>query len=124
MSLTDNVQPSKDDDNIGASVLPRLRSKVLEILIPLLQSTNENQSIRNAVGEINKLYPLKIKDFPEADEPDDFLWVFYALLFKIVRRIPYNHPKQERLIDFLMKWQINLLLWRVPESPSPEDHSE
>jgi hypothetical protein len=108
------LQPSndyEDDDSIPdleplknniPNVLPRLQSKVLEIFIPLLQSTNENQSIRNAVGEINKLYPLKIKDFPEADEPDDFLWVFYAVLFRIVRRIPCNHPKQERLINFLM----------------------
>ena len=82
------LQPSndyEDDDSIPdleplknniPNVLPRLQSKVLEIFIPLLQSTNENQSIRNAVDEINKSYPIKIKDFPEADEPDDFFWVF------------------------------------------------
>jgi hypothetical protein len=98
------LQPSNDyeDDDIPEIIpnfLPRLQSKILEIFIPLLQSTNENQSIRN---EINKLYPIKVKAFPEADEPDDFFWVFYALLFRIVRRIPCNHPKQERLIKLLI----------------------
>jgi hypothetical protein len=88
-------------NNIG-NVLPRLSSKVLEILIPLIQSTDENQSIQNAVKEINELYPIKIKEFPEADEVDDFFWAFYHLLFQIVQRIPCNHPKQERPIKLLM----------------------
>jgi len=54
--------------------LPYLQSKVSEILFALLQSANEDQSIRDAVKNINKLYPIEIEKFPEADEPDDFGW--------------------------------------------------
>jgi hypothetical protein len=103
-----NPNDYEDDDStldleitVG-NVLPRLESKVLEILIPLIQSTNENQSIQNAVKEINELYPIEMKEFPEANEVDDFFWIFYPLLFIIAERIPYNHPKQERLIKFLI----------------------
>ena len=30
-----------------------------------------------------------------------FLWTLWGLLFRIVQMIPYNHPKQELLVNFL-----------------------
>jgi hypothetical protein len=101
------------------------------------------------VKNINKLYPIEIEKFPEADEPDDFFWDFCYLLIDIVSKIPYNHPKQERIFRFLMTLRestnkpltmegITHQVWRdlpvlgqcwreffyIPESPSPEDHSK
>jgi hypothetical protein len=75
----------------------RFHPSVVAVLVSLLQSSHENhQSILDAVEGINdQLYPKR-------DDPEDFLWTFWALLFTIARRVPYNHRKQELLVDFLI----------------------
>ena len=75
-----------------------------------LQSADED--IHDAVKEIIKLYlgaqPLGPDGIYNADgaieayDSQTFFWILWALLFKIARAIPYNHPKQELLVKFLM----------------------
>ena len=38
---------------------------------------------------------------PEDYDAEAFLWVLWGLLLEIVRMIPYSHPKQELLVNFL-----------------------
>jgi hypothetical protein len=73
------------------------RSNIVAVLVSLLQSPHENhQSILDAVEGINdQLYP-------EREEPEGFFWTLWESLFTVARRVPYNHPKQELLADFLI----------------------
>jgi hypothetical protein len=46
--------------------------------------------------EITEIYKKAIK-------PSAFFWALWMSLFAIVRKIPYNHPKQELLVVFVIK---------------------
>ena len=59
------------------------------------------------MGGITELYlraqhsdQLYSKD-PMVYDVQTFLWKLWSLLFRIVQMIPYNHPKQELLVNFL-----------------------
>ena len=92
---------------------PRLQSDILDVLVLLLQFPNEDnqfQSIDNAVKAITELYlraqplnpyeELNSKD-PEIYDAEIFLWMLWGVLLMVVKKIPYNHPKQEHLVNFL-----------------------
>ena len=90
---------------------PRLQSDILDVLVLLLQFPNEDnqfQSIDNAVKAITELYlraqplnpyeELNSKD-PEIYDAEIFLWMLWGVLLMVVKKIPYNHPKQEHLVN-------------------------
>jgi hypothetical protein len=92
---------------------PRLQSDILDVLVLLLQFPNEDnqfQSIDNAVKAITELYlraqPLNPyeelnSNDPEIYDAEIFLWMLWGVLLMVVKKIPYNHPKQEHLVNFL-----------------------
>jgi hypothetical protein len=85
--------------------LTDLQSKILTIFVFLLQSAE----IPTAVKRINELY-LKTpqayygEDNNNSTEDDNpcFFWIHWGMLFTLVRTIPYNHPYQELLINFVV----------------------
>jgi hypothetical protein len=100
---------------------PGLQSNILDVIVLLLQSVNKDnqtQSIHNAVRGITELY-LRVKpyisnpdwevrsedvedyDVEDMYDAEDFLWILWEVLLDIVVMIPYNHPNQELLVNFL-----------------------
>ena len=104
---------SVKDKIIGAC--PDLQSDILDVLVFLVQSANEdnqNKIIHDALEKLTKLY-LRAQPFPDrpngevdggpkAYDAELFFWVLWGLVLMIVRMMPYNHPKQELLVKFLM----------------------
>src|SRR5712664_2425387 len=78
-----------------------LEAGFLTILLSLLEG---HQSIQDAVKEINALYPTMLPWHYGTGTyvTVDFFWTFWGAIFEIVRILPYNHPKQELLIGFIM----------------------
>jgi hypothetical protein len=99
-----------------------LKASVLAIFLSLLEGY---QSIQDAVKEINTLYPTKQPwhDGTETYDTTDFFWALWRAMFSIVRILPYNHPKQELLVEFLVTlsrevmgtatvWGAEMRIWR------------
>jgi hypothetical protein len=90
-----------------------LQSDILDHLVLLLQCDNEDnqiQSIHTAVDSISELYLRaqpedSLGEFcsedPEAYDAAAFLLILWSLLAITARMIPYSHPKQELLVNFL-----------------------
>jgi hypothetical protein len=88
------------DDSIVKN-FPRVRSKILSVLLFLLQSANEAyQNMQYAVEEINELCPTTQPCYVYDEE--DFILMLWDMLLQIVQIIPYNYPNQELVIHFLM----------------------
>ena len=84
----------------------------MAIFVSLLQSPKQcYQSMQDAVKRISELYTkadssVSDSDSSDSTEPYDaehFFWLLRGLLFGIVRKIPFNHPTRELLIDFLVR---------------------
>jgi hypothetical protein len=90
-------------------------SEVLAILVFLVESVNVNsQIIQDAVDGIDRLFSKTLKLYQstttataayDRDDPgaEMFLWMLWGLLLEVARKVPYNHPKQEVLVDFLKR---------------------
>ena len=82
---------------------PCLKSRILTILIFLLQSSNKRGRSRDAVKQINELYPKTLPTQPSFYGVGAFLWRFWESVVMVAQKIPYNNrPKQDILIGFLM----------------------
>ena len=101
------------DDSIKSN-FPRVRSKILSVLLFLLQSANEayqNSAICNGTNyqritqshyyyDTDESCPTTLPYFVYDEE--DFILMLWDILFQIVQIIPYNYPNQELVIRFLM----------------------
>jgi hypothetical protein len=110
--------------------LQRDLADILVLLLKSANEDNQTRCIHDAVEEINKLY-LKaqhtsftwnvrleemkayVEGVIDADtirtarynakeyDVDGFFWLLWQTLFGLVMMIPYNHPNQELLVNFL-----------------------
>jgi hypothetical protein len=87
-------------------------SEVLAILVFLVESFNVNsQIIQDAVDGIDRLFSKTLEPYQSTttwygnDDPgaEGFLWMLWGVLLDVARKVPYNHPKQEVLVDFLKR---------------------
>jgi hypothetical protein len=113
-----------------------LMGLILDHLVLLLQCTDEDNQIKkihSAVLGITELYlraqhsdQLYSED-PMVYDVETFLWQLWGLLFTIVQMIPYNHPKQELLVNFLetlrKKKVGTVTLWGVRVPSFTQDHT-
>jgi len=109
-----------DFSSVKDTIRGDLQSDIFDVLVFLVQSANEdnqNKIIHDAVEKLTKLYlgarpsdrlngrfnsDLEADSDLEAYDVELFFWTLWGLLLDIVRMMPYNHPKQELLVKFLM----------------------
>jgi Protein of unknown function (DUF3632) len=79
-----------------------INQRIFDILNMYLQP-NATLSPTNAAQEIDKLFPLKRprEEGRENEEPESFLLEMWGVVISVAEQIPWRHPGQTRLVEFI-----------------------